>query len=184
MIEVLLGNKQLLSLSDRIVCSALLKSVSYFRPGKVKVNSEIKVRCSHPSEDSLNSYIVFCPRMPSSTDTGSAFSETQNNERILFTSESVGEGHPGRVEHNSDRQTARQADSLANRQLSGHVNPTASCLVPALSGVRSAGCLPLQSAVPSLHTATAAAFRPAASPPLLFLFWTELRTASPRGRYF
>lgn len=32
--------------------------------------------------------------MPSA-DTGSAFSEGSNNERILFTSESVGEGHPG-----------------------------------------------------------------------------------------
>ena len=35
-------------------------------------------------------------RMPTQTDTGSFFSETSNqNERILFTSESVGEGHPG-----------------------------------------------------------------------------------------
>jgi len=30
-------------------------------------------------------------------DTGSAFSETANNERILFTSESVGEGHPDKM---------------------------------------------------------------------------------------
>ena len=135
MIEVLLGNKQLLSLSDRIVCSALLKSFSYFRPGKVKVSSEIKVRCSHPSEDSLNSYIVFCPRMPSSTDTGSAFSETQNNERILFTSESVGEGHPGKVQHSSDRQnqTARQPDSQT-------AYPTDSCLA---KSIRQQAVLPL-----------------------------------------
>jgi len=36
--------------------------------------------------------------MPSSTETGSAFSETSNNnERILFTSESVGEGHPDKM---------------------------------------------------------------------------------------
>jgi S-adenosylmethionine synthetase len=34
--------------------------------------------------------------MPSA-DTGSAFSETANNERILFTSESVGEGHPDKM---------------------------------------------------------------------------------------
>jgi len=34
--------------------------------------------------------------MPSA-DTGSAFSETSNNERILFTSESVGEGHPDKM---------------------------------------------------------------------------------------
>ena len=34
-----------------------------------------------------------CSRMPSA-DTGSAFSEG-TTERILFTSESVGEGHPG-----------------------------------------------------------------------------------------
>ena len=34
--------------------------------------------------------------MPASTETGSAFSETSNNEKILFTSESVGEGHPGK----------------------------------------------------------------------------------------
>ena len=35
-------------------------------------------------------------RMPTQSDTGSFFSETSNqNERILFTSESVGEGHPG-----------------------------------------------------------------------------------------
>ena len=34
--------------------------------------------------------------MPTQSDTGSFFSETSNqNERILFTSESVGEGHPG-----------------------------------------------------------------------------------------
>ena len=33
--------------------------------------------------------------MPSA-DSGTAFSETANNERILFTSESVGEGHPGK----------------------------------------------------------------------------------------
>ena len=34
--------------------------------------------------------------MPASTETGSAFTETNsNNEKILFTSESVGEGHPG-----------------------------------------------------------------------------------------
>ena len=36
--------------------------------------------------------------MPTQTDTGSFFSETSNqNERILFTSESVGEGHPGKT---------------------------------------------------------------------------------------
>merc|ERR1712045_693857 len=35
-------------------------------------------------------------KMPSA-DTGSAFSETANNERILFTSESVGEGHPDKM---------------------------------------------------------------------------------------
>ena len=35
--------------------------------------------------------------MPASTDTGNAFSETSNNEKILFTSESVGEGHPGEI---------------------------------------------------------------------------------------
>ena len=35
--------------------------------------------------------------MPSA-DSGTAFSETANNERILFTSESVGEGHPGMTE--------------------------------------------------------------------------------------
>jgi len=34
--------------------------------------------------------------MPSA-DTGSAFSEGSNNERILFTSESVGEGHPDKM---------------------------------------------------------------------------------------
>ena len=35
--------------------------------------------------------------MPAQSDTGSFFSETSNqNERILFTSESVGEGHPGK----------------------------------------------------------------------------------------
>merc|ERR1712018_535955 len=34
--------------------------------------------------------------MPSA-DTGSAFSETSNNERILYTSESVGEGHPDKM---------------------------------------------------------------------------------------
>merc|ERR1711992_264496 len=34
--------------------------------------------------------------MPSA-DTGSAFSETNQNERILFTSESVGEGHPDKM---------------------------------------------------------------------------------------
>jgi len=35
--------------------------------------------------------------MPASTETGSAFSETSNNEKILFTSESVGEGHPDKM---------------------------------------------------------------------------------------
>jgi len=36
--------------------------------------------------------------MPTQTDTGSFFSETSNqNERILFTSESVGEGHPDKM---------------------------------------------------------------------------------------
>jgi len=34
--------------------------------------------------------------MPSA-DSGTAFSETANNERILFTSESVGEGHPDKM---------------------------------------------------------------------------------------
>merc|ERR1711910_96286 len=37
-------------------------------------------------------------KMPTQTDTGSFFSETSNqNERILFTSESVGEGHPDKM---------------------------------------------------------------------------------------
>ena len=37
-------------------------------------------------------------RMTSASgDTGSAFSETVNNERMLFTSESVGEGHPDKM---------------------------------------------------------------------------------------
>ena len=31
------------------------------------------------------------------TDSGTAFSETANNQRILFTSESVGEGHPDKM---------------------------------------------------------------------------------------
>ena len=36
--------------------------------------------------------------MPAQSDTGSFFSETSNqNERILFTSESVGEGHPDKM---------------------------------------------------------------------------------------
>jgi S-adenosylmethionine synthetase len=36
--------------------------------------------------------------MPTQSDTGSFFSETSNqNERILFTSESVGEGHPDKM---------------------------------------------------------------------------------------
>jgi len=35
--------------------------------------------------------------MPASTETGNAFSETSNNEKILFTSESVGEGHPDKM---------------------------------------------------------------------------------------
>jgi len=35
--------------------------------------------------------------MPASTETGNAFSETSNNENILFTSESVGEGHPDKM---------------------------------------------------------------------------------------
>jgi len=35
--------------------------------------------------------------MPASTETGSAFSETSSNEKILFTSESVGEGHPDKM---------------------------------------------------------------------------------------
>jgi len=34
-------------------------------------------------------------RMP--TETGNVFSETSNNEKILFTSESVGEGHPDKM---------------------------------------------------------------------------------------
>ena len=34
--------------------------------------------------------------MPSG-DSSTAFSETANNERILFTSESVGEGHPDKM---------------------------------------------------------------------------------------
>merc|ERR1719220_822775 len=32
-----------------------------------------------------------------STETGSAFSETGSNAKILFTSESVGEGHPDKI---------------------------------------------------------------------------------------
>jgi len=36
-------------------------------------------------------------RMPASTETGSAFSETGSNAKILFTSESVGEGHPDKM---------------------------------------------------------------------------------------
>merc|ERR1711910_190549 len=37
-------------------------------------------------------------KMPTQSDTGSFFSETSNqNERILFTSESVGEGHPDKM---------------------------------------------------------------------------------------
>merc|ERR1711872_747506 len=36
-------------------------------------------------------------RMPASTETGSAFSETGNNAKVLFTSESVGEGHPDKM---------------------------------------------------------------------------------------
>jgi len=35
--------------------------------------------------------------MPASKDTGAAFTETSNNEKILFTSESVGEGHPDKM---------------------------------------------------------------------------------------
>jgi len=35
--------------------------------------------------------------MPASTETGVAFSETSSNEKILFTSESVGEGHPDKM---------------------------------------------------------------------------------------
>jgi len=35
--------------------------------------------------------------MPATTDSGNAFSETSNNEKILFTSESVGEGHPDKM---------------------------------------------------------------------------------------
>jgi len=35
--------------------------------------------------------------MPASTETGSAFSETSNNAKVLFTSESVGEGHPDKM---------------------------------------------------------------------------------------
>jgi len=35
--------------------------------------------------------------MPASTETGSAFSETGSNAKILFTSESVGEGHPDKM---------------------------------------------------------------------------------------
>jgi len=35
--------------------------------------------------------------MPASTETGSAFSETGNNAKVLFTSESVGEGHPDKM---------------------------------------------------------------------------------------
>ena len=37
--------------------------------------------------------------MPASKETGSAFTESSDDERILFTSESVGEGHPGEIEH-------------------------------------------------------------------------------------
>jgi len=41
---------------------------------------------------------VAIARMPAQSDTGSFFSETSNqNERILFTSESVGEGHPDKM---------------------------------------------------------------------------------------
>merc|ERR1712002_528065 len=36
-------------------------------------------------------------KMPASTETGVAFSETSSNEKILFTSESVGEGHPDKM---------------------------------------------------------------------------------------
>merc|ERR1712117_294806 len=36
-------------------------------------------------------------KMPASTETGSAFSETGNNAKVLFTSESVGEGHPDKM---------------------------------------------------------------------------------------
>jgi len=36
-------------------------------------------------------------KMPATTDSGNAFSETSNNEKILFTSESVGEGHPDKM---------------------------------------------------------------------------------------
>jgi len=36
-------------------------------------------------------------RMPAQTDTGSFFSETSQDEKILFTSESVGEGHPDKM---------------------------------------------------------------------------------------
>ena len=37
-------------------------------------------------------------RMPAQSNTGSFFSETSNeSERILFTSESVGEGHPDKM---------------------------------------------------------------------------------------
>jgi len=35
--------------------------------------------------------------MPASTETGVAFTETSSNEKILFTSESVGEGHPDKM---------------------------------------------------------------------------------------
>jgi len=35
--------------------------------------------------------------MPAQTDTGSFFSETSQDEKILFTSESVGEGHPDKM---------------------------------------------------------------------------------------
>merc|ERR1712055_167489 len=36
-------------------------------------------------------------KMPASTETGVAFTETSSNEKILFTSESVGEGHPDKM---------------------------------------------------------------------------------------
>jgi len=48
-------------------------------------------------KESLSKYFIMIETGMPSADTGSAFSETSNNERILFTSESVGEGHPDKM---------------------------------------------------------------------------------------
>ena len=63
--------------------------------------------------------IHFLLRMPSA-DSGTAFSETANNERILFTSESVGEGHPGMMNcRNSDQRIQRASKKEFPGQLNG-----------------------------------------------------------------